>query len=141
MIVVGSFGQLPVGLYFFSCYNPAIMGFYVGIICLVILFAFLFIVFMAVRKREQAVKRIMQEGIQAEAVILKAEHTGGVVNGVNFNIRFLLEVRPKDKPAYQASAIALVPAVNLPKYQPGTIVQVKYDPNEPKKVLIIPGDT
>lgn len=100
----------------------------------------LFISAVAVRasKHAKALAKILKDGESAKAKILQAQHTGGIVNGINYGISFVLEVQPKNKKFYQATARAMVPAVSLPKYQPGTVVQVKFDPANPSKVIILP---
>jgi hypothetical protein len=81
--------------------------------------------------------KILKDGESAKAKIIQAQHTGGIVNGVNYGISFVLEVQPKNKKSYQATARAMVPAVSLPKYQPGTVVQVKFNPANPSRVIIL----
>lgn len=69
--------------------------------------------------------RIMAHGIDAEAVIRAVEQTGTTVNDSPM-VDFVLEVRPKTAAPFTAKARKLVSLVDLPMYQPGRSVHVRY---------------
>ncbi len=75
-------------------------------------------------------------GVPAKAMILTASDTQVKVNGNNPWMTFQLQVQPTDRVPYQATAQGVVGAVAVGKYQPGATVWVKYDPNDPSKVMI-----
>lgn len=51
-------------------------------------------------------------------------------------VEFILEISPDDAAPYQASTRGLVSQLDLPAIQPGTVLGVKYDPNEPSRVAL-----
>ncbi len=73
-------------------------------------------------------RSIRDKGELAEAEILQIEDTGTTINN-NPVVRFYLEVRPRDRSAFQAEAEQLTSRLHLPAIQPGKILQVKYDPD------------
>ncbi len=81
-------------------------------------------------------RAVLAHGEAAEAVILKAWQTGTVMNEVNPQIGLLLEVRPANRPAYQAETKMFIPMIQIPQFQPGAVLQVKYDPKDPSKVAV-----
>ena len=103
----------------------------------VLLILFISAVAIMASKRAKLLAKVLKDGESAKAKIMQAQHTGGIVNGINYGISFVLEIQPKNKKSYQATARALVPAASLPKYQPGAVVQVKFDPANPSKVVIL----
>jgi hypothetical protein len=72
----------------------------------------------------------------AEAVIVEMKQTGGG-NRYAAGFRFLLEVHPTNRPAYQARTEATIQLENIPHFQPGAIVPVKYNPKNPTQVMIL----
>lgn len=86
------------------------------------------------RTRKQ--RRLLAAGEAAQAVILEIKQAGG---GGEYapGFSFLLEVHPIDRPAYRARAEATVRLENLPRFQPGAVVQVKFDPRDPTQVAIM----
>jgi hypothetical protein len=81
-------------------------------------------------------RQVLASGVSAPAVIQKVWQTGTVMNETNPQIGILLEVRPADKPAFQAEAKMFISMLQIPQFQPGAVVQVKYDPQNPTKVAV-----
>lgn len=79
---------------------------------------------------------VLSHGESAPAQILKAWQTGTVMNEVNPQIGLLLQVQPTNRPAFQAEAKMFISMLQIPQFQPGTMVQVKYDPKNPSKVAV-----
>jgi hypothetical protein len=73
-------------------------------------------------------RSIRTKGKSAEATILKISETGMTVND-NPVVKFLLEVSPAGEPHFQAEAERLVSRLDIPQFQPGKSVQVRYDPD------------
>jgi hypothetical protein len=73
-------------------------------------------------------RSILAKGESAEAIILKISETGMSINDDPV-VKFLLDVGPTDRPRFQAEAERLVSRLDIPKFQPGNTVQVKYDPD------------
>ncbi len=81
-------------------------------------------------------KEMRTRGESAPAKILTVGDMGVRVNGVDPLITAQLEVRPANRPAFQAFAQGVVAAASMSKYQPGATVWVKFDPNDPSKVIL-----
>ena len=106
----------------------------VVITVVVLLFAAVFVgrlVMNGMKNRE-----VLAHGESAPAVVLKVWQTGTVMNEINPQIGMLLEVRPTSKPAFQAETKMFVSMVQIPQFQPGAVLQVKYDPQNPTKVAV-----
>jgi hypothetical protein len=70
---------------------------------------------------------VLAKGLPAEARILSIRETGTTINR-NPVVRLTLEVRPPLEPVFQAETERLVSLLEIPQFQPGTVVHVKYDP-------------
>jgi hypothetical protein len=80
---------------------------------------------------------IREKGLPAEAAVLKAWELGVNVNGPNPAMGFLLEVRPTDRPSFQAQATCVVAEASVEKFQPGNLIKVKYDPEDLTRVAVV----
>ncbi|MCX6558656.1 MAG: DUF3592 domain-containing protein [Candidatus Aminicenantes bacterium] len=78
-------------------------------------------------------QELEQTGQPAEATILKIRDTGMTVNNDPV-VDFLLEVRPESKKAYKAETRMRISRIEIPQFQPGAVVKVNYDPNDPSRV-------
>ena len=78
---------------------------------------------------------LQKRGVSAEATILKVWDTGMTVNEDPV-VGLLLEVRPSDTGVYQAETKALISRIDVPQFQPGHVIPVRYDPKDPKEVAI-----
>jgi hypothetical protein len=85
---------------------------------------------------DQANQALLQSGEPAQAKVLQAQALGVEVNGPNPAMKFMLEVYPANRPAFQAEAIGVIAQASVPKFQPGKMVFVKFDPNELTKVTL-----
>lgn len=72
-------------------------------------------------------RSLQQNGLSAEATILKIWDTGTTINE-NPVVRMLLEVRPPGGTPFQAETERLIPRLQVPQVQPGAVVAVKFDP-------------
>lgn len=72
-------------------------------------------------------RSILSSGRPAPATILAITDTGTTINQ-NPVVRFLLEVQPNDRSAFQAETERLVSRLQLPRFQPGASIEVKYQP-------------
>jgi hypothetical protein len=70
---------------------------------------------------------ILANGLLAQATIIRVFDTGTTINNDPV-VRLLLEVKPPDQPTFQAETERLVSRLHIPQVQPGSIVQVKYNP-------------
>ena len=80
-------------------------------------------------------RALMATGETAQATILNMWDTGVTIND-NPRIGMLLEVRPNNRPAFQVEVKQVVSRVQTAQYQPGQMLEVKFDPNDTKKVVI-----
>lgn len=78
---------------------------------------------------------ILASGVPAPARIVRLVDTGTSINDDPV-VEFILEVTPNGAPAFDASTRGLVSRLDIPAIQPGTIVRVKYDPDQPSRVAL-----
>jgi len=83
-----------------------------------------------------AAKDLQSTGITAPAEILRLWDTGITVNQDPV-IGLEVEVRPSDRPPYKATIEkSLVSRLDVPQFQPGKVIQVRFDPKAPERVAI-----
>jgi hypothetical protein len=79
---------------------------------------------------------LQREGTPAQATILSIEHTGTSINEQPV-VRLEVKVQPPDGPAYEATIKRLlISDLEIPQYQPGNVIAVRYDPRQPSRVSI-----
>jgi hypothetical protein len=84
---------------------------------------------------EKQAREIRAIGESAQAKVLRIWDTGMTVNK-NPVVGFLLEVYPIGQPAYQAETKGIISRLDIPQIQPGAILQVKFDPDNPSRVAL-----
>lgn len=87
---------------------------------------------------------LTQRGMPAEAVIvrrwsIRTLTSAGEREPVEL-VRFLLDVRPAGRPPFQTEANGMVRQRSQARLQPGSRMQVRYDPRNPSKVVLIEMD-
>jgi hypothetical protein len=80
-------------------------------------------------------RSVLSRGRPATATILKIWDTGTTINK-NPVVRMQLEVHPPDEPVFQAETERLIPRLQIPQIQPGSVVHVKYDPQTRAVALV-----
>ncbi len=81
-------------------------------------------------------KDLQNVGVAAPAEILSIGETGISIDREPV-IRLEVEVRPPDEAPYRATIKRLlISYLEVPQYQPGTIIGVRYDPKDPSRVSI-----
>jgi hypothetical protein len=79
-------------------------------------------------------KDLQRVGVSAQAEILSIGETGLTVNG-NPVITLDVEVRPADRAPYHATIKRLlVSRLEVPQFQPGRVIPVRFDPRDPSRV-------
>jgi len=78
-------------------------------------------------------RELQKTGQPAPAVILKIWDSGMSLNNDPV-VWFLLEVHPPDGPPFQAKTKAPISRLDVPQFQPGATVAVRYDPKDPSRV-------
>lgn len=80
-------------------------------------------------------RHVLTTGRSAEATIVDLEDTGTTINQ-NPLVRLVLDVQPSDQPAFRAETERVIPRLQVPQFQPGAVVEVKYDP-ESQAVAVV----
>lgn len=84
---------------------------------------------------EGEAKRIRRVGQAAEATVLEIRDTGMTVND-NPIVAFRLRVQPVSGEAYEVETRGLVGRLDVPQVQPGAVLPVAIDPQDPRKVAL-----
>jgi hypothetical protein len=86
-------------------------------------------------------QNLVDHGITARARILDIWDTGWTVND-NPAIGMHVQVQPTDRPAFQATVPRVVISrIALAQYQPGQVIQVRFDPANPAEVAVDDGSS
>jgi hypothetical protein len=101
---------------------------------------FMFVrVFGGMRRAEAERQRLLREGIQAGARIL-ALQMGGMTMQVgvqrHLQLQIQVEVQPPGRPPYPAVMTAMVSELQIPQLQPGALVTVRIDPQNPGNLAL-----
>lgn len=80
---------------------------------------------------------ILDKGMEAQAIILKALKLDINVSGSSPVIQFLLEVKPEGRNAFQATTMGVIEEASVPEYQAGRTITVKYDPDDVSRVALL----
>lgn len=73
-------------------------------------------------------RRVLRSGRTGEGRIVSLEQTGVTINN-NPVMRILLEVTPSDGRSFEAETERLVSIAQIPQFQPGAVLPVRYDPD------------
>ena len=84
---------------------------------------------------EDTARQIRAEGLPATAKVLSIWDTGVMLNN-NPVVGFLLEVYAEGLAPWQAETRALISILEIPRIQPGAVLPVMYDPNDPSRVAL-----
>jgi len=121
----------------FACIIFAIQGRFGIFIALTIIFPAVILVFIfsIIRKTRKDKDNLLKTGEPAKARILSVSDTGVTVNN-NPRIALQLEVTPQKGVSFNVKIHTLISRLQPMPYQPGMILQVRYDPNNLKSVAI-----
>ena len=110
----------------------------VGTIMVVVVFGIIIAAFWFAWRPQVQRNRLVKQGVSAWATIQSIQETGWTVQG-NYGIAKLrLSVEPPDgSSAYEVEARALINRFDIPRYQPGSRVQVVIDPSDSQKVALV----
>jgi hypothetical protein len=84
---------------------------------------------------EDVAAEIRANGLPATATVIKIWETGVRVNN-NPVVGFLLEVHAEGLEPYEAETKALISILMIPQIQPGAVLKIKYDPENPNRVAL-----
>ncbi len=91
------------------------------------LFALMFVpMLVRLARNSQMTREVMQTGTDATGTIVQVRDTGMRIND-NPQVDLLLQVQPPGGVPFQAEVTKTVSIVQLPMFQPGAQLQVKYD--------------
>lgn len=99
-------------------------------------FVILALVFGTMFLRWRVKQRVLQTGVAATATIVRVWDTGTRIND-NPRVGMLLQVQPETGAPFQAEVKETVSIVQMPMFQPGARLDVKYDPAQPTSVAIV----
>lgn len=95
-------------------------------------------------------KRLLAVGIPCAARVLHIDQTGtsvAIMGEQSYELRFQLEVTPPAAAAYRggmgpyrAEMVALVSMLVIPRVQPGAVITVRCDPQDPRKMTFESAD-
>ena len=89
------------------------------------------------RQYDAANQQLIHTGMQAPARVLQYMPMNITVNGDNPVVNLMVEVQPVSRPPFnaQASGIVIVQA-SVPRYQPGQMITVRYNPADLTRVAV-----
>ncbi len=80
---------------------------------------------------------LLQQGELAQAMVLEVWDTGTTINE-NPQLGLRLEVRPTGDVPFQVESKSVVSRLLLGDIRPGAMVQVRYDPQDQRRVVVVP---
>jgi hypothetical protein len=95
-----------------------------------------YVVYRTMAKNAAAERELLATGAAAPARILSVGQTGMYVNNQP-QVQILLEVSPPDGPAYQATVNKVISMLQIPRIQPGLVVDVRYDRANPSRLALV----
>ena len=87
-------------------------------------------------KISQMKKRLMREGIEAEAVLLNMEQTGLYVNNQP-QIKMQVQVQPMTGRNFVSEICEVLTLIDLSQLRIGSTLKVKYNPINTKEVMVL----
>ena len=99
-------------------------------------FIILALVFGGMFLRWRVKQKVLETGVAATATIVRVWDTGTRIND-NPRVGMLLQVQPATGAPFQAEVKETVSIVQMPMFQPGARLEVKYDPAQPTSVAIV----
>jgi hypothetical protein len=97
---------------------------------LVIAVASVAIPIVIMRANRKKAETLMATGTPGEATVISLQDTGMRIND-NPRVTLVLAVRIPNYAPYQIAKTVTIPLINLSQVQPGAVVQVVADPNDP----------
>lgn len=82
-----------------------------------------------------AKEQLAMTGMPMTARVLGMQQTGALIN-MNPQVQATLEVQGPQGP-YQVQTMAVIPQMNIPQFQPGMMVNVRVNPQDPRDVAVV----
>ncbi len=96
----------------------------------------MYFMFKTMSANAAAERKLIETGIPAAATITAVGQTGMYINN-NPQVQIVLEVVPEDGEPYTVSVNKVLQLVQIPQVQPGKVVDVRIDPENPKRLAIV----
>jgi hypothetical protein len=80
--------------------------------------------------------RVLEIGVPAHAVIQKVDETGPYYGRVP-HLVLTLRIEAQDRPPFDATAKGFFRQIDFPRFQPGSRVEVRFDPADPTRVAVV----
>ena len=112
------------------------LGWIIPVAVFGLMFVIFALVFGGMFLRWRVKQRVLQTGVAATATIVRVWDTGTRIND-NPRVGMLLQVQPTTGAPFQAEIKETVSIVQMPMFQPGAQLEVKYDPAQPTSVAIV----
>ena len=87
-------------------------------------------------KISQMKRRLLREGLEAEAVLLNMEQTGLYVNNQP-QIKLQVQVHPHTGRNFVSEIREVLTLIDLSQLRIGSTLKVKYNPTNPKEVMVL----
>lgn len=78
--------------------------------------------------------KLRESGLPAKALIIELHDTGNRYND-NPEIRLVLQIEMESKKSYKTEYKSFFSVIYLPQLQPGKVIAVKVDPNDPQNIV------
>jgi hypothetical protein len=108
----------------------------VTIFVVAVLFLILLVFFGPMYLRDREEKRILRDGVAATARVKDIRPTGDLHNDQP-EVRITLEVDVQGGETFEGEVTTVMSPVYLPRFQPGLLVEVRFDPNDRRKVALV----
>ena len=119
------FGNMSIAIILITCLSAlCITVFSIGLTV---------VIWRYVRKKVGPDQEILQKGQPAQARVISVQQTGVLVNN-SPQILLQLEIQPQFGAPYQTSTKAVIPLVQIPQIQPGSVIPVLVHPTDPTRV-------
>jgi hypothetical protein len=115
--------------------NDKILGGVLIVLLVAGLFSYMFVPEVLSYLRE---KKTLETGVKATAVVVEMIDTGNRFNK-NPQVRLKIEVRPEHQTPFHAEITMIISVVELNRFQPGSVLTVKYDEKDHSKVALVHG--
>jgi hypothetical protein len=107
-----------------------------AVLSMVLPLGIVYLVFSTMAKNAAVERELLATGAAAPARILSIGQTGMYINNQP-QVRILLEVAPPDGPVFQATVSKVVSMLQIPRIQPGLMVDVRYDRADPSRLALV----
>ncbi len=81
-------------------------------------------------------ERLRQAGVPAPALIQRVWLTGAEMNRTTPEVGLSLRVLPQGEQPFEAETTAFISNLRIPQFQPGAVIRVRYDPENPQSVAV-----